>query len=110
MASREGANGLSRHGWSPDRGRSMGPSGIRRDFNFVLKKAGMRRIRFHDIRHTYASLLPGDEESLGCIKEQMGHSSIQMTVDTYGHLVPGSNRRAVNRLADPIPTSPSLMV
>jgi integrase len=79
----------------------MGPSGIRRDFNFVLKKAKMRRIRFHDARHTFASLLIGNGESLAYVKEQLGHHSIQITVDTYGHLIPGANRQAVNRLDDP---------
>jgi len=79
----------------------MGPTGVRRDFNYVLKKAKMRRIRFHDCRHTYASLLLGKGESLAYVRDQMGHSSIQITVDIYGHLVPGSNRQAVNRLDDP---------
>ena len=41
-------------------------------------------------------------------KEQMGHASVQTTVDIYGHLVPGSNRNAVNRLDDP--TEPALRV
>ncbi len=82
-------------------GTPRGASHIRRDFHAVLKKAGMRRIRFHDARHTYASLLIANRESLAYIKEQMGHSSIQITVDIYGHLVPGSNRQAVNCLDDP---------
>jgi integrase len=82
-------------------GTPMGPSGIRRDFNAVIKKAKLRRIRFHDCRHSFASLLIANGESLAYIKEQMGHSSIQITVDVYGHLVPGSNRQAVNRLDDP---------
>ena len=34
------------------------------------------------------------------MKDQLGHSSIQITVDTYGHLIPGANREAVNRLAE----------
>jgi len=42
-------------------------------------------------------------ESLAYVKEQMGHHSIQLTVDTYGHLVPGGNRQAVDRLDDPVP-------
>jgi integrase len=79
----------------------MGPSGIRRDFDKVLSKAKMRRLRFHDVRHTFASLLIANGESLAYVKDQMGHSSIQITVDIYGHLVPGSNRQAVNRLDDP---------
>ncbi|MDA2931126.1 hypothetical protein MYX84_14470 [Acidobacteria bacterium AH-259-O06] len=37
-------------------------------------------------------------ESLAYVKEQLGHSSISMTVDTYGHLVPGANREAMDRL------------
>jgi len=69
-----------------------------RVFLKLLEKAGLRRIRFHDLRHTYASLLIQNGESLVYVKEQLGHSSIKITVDVYGHLVPGSNRQAVNRL------------
>jgi integrase len=39
-------------------------------------------------------------ESLTYVKEQMGHSSINVTVDIYGHLVPGGNRQAVDKLDD----------
>ncbi len=63
-----------------------------------LTKANLRQIRFHDLRHTFASLLIQNGESLAYVKEQLGHSSIKMTVDVYGHLVPGANRQAVNRL------------
>jgi len=73
-----------------------------RYFNKCLEKAGLRRIRFHDLRHTFASLLIQNGESLAYVKEQLGHSSIKMTVDVYGHLVPGANRKAVNRLPGPI--------
>ncbi len=58
----------------------------------------MRRIRFHDLRHTFASLLLQNGESLVYVKDQLGHSSIKMTVDVYGHLVPGANRAAMDRL------------
>jgi len=71
---------------------------VRQVFWGVLKKAGLRRIRIHDIRHTFASLLLTDGASLVYVKEQLGHSSIQMTVDIYGHLIPSANRDAVNRL------------
>ncbi|MHC4067209.1 MAG: tyrosine-type recombinase/integrase [Planctomycetota bacterium] len=72
-----------------------------RVFYPLIEKADLPRFRFHDIRHTYASLLLAQGESLHYVKEQMGHASIQTTVDVYGHLVPGSNRNAVNRLDDP---------
>jgi integrase len=70
----------------------------KRHFHKCLQKAGLRRIRFHDLRHTFASLLIQNGESLTYVKEQLGHSSIKITVDVYGHLVPGANRQAVNRL------------
>jgi integrase len=69
-----------------------------RHFFRCLTKAGLRHIRFHDLRHTFASLLIQNGESLAYVKEQLGHSSIKITVDVYGHLVPGANRQAVNRL------------
>jgi integrase len=70
----------------------------RREFPKCLTNAKLRRIRFHDLRHTFASLLIQNGESLAYVKEQLGHSSIKITVDIYGHLVPGANRQAVNRL------------
>jgi hypothetical protein len=56
-----------------------------------LEHAGLRRFRFHDLRHTFGSLLIQDGASLAYVKDQMGHSSIQITVDTYGHLIPGAD-------------------
>jgi integrase len=71
-----------------------------RVFFKALEKAGLRRIRIHDLRHGFASLLIQNGESLAYVRDQLGHSSIQITVDTYGHLVPGSNRQAVAKLDD----------
>lgn len=66
----------------------------------LFAKAELRQVRIHDLRHTYASLLIAQGESLTYVKEQLGHASIQTTVDVYGHLVPGGNRAAVDRLDD----------
>lgn len=55
----------------------------------------MRQVRFHDLRHTFASLLL---QSPVYVKDQMGHCSIQVTVDLYGHLIPGGNKQAVDWL------------
>jgi hypothetical protein len=54
---------------------------------------------------TFASLLIQQGESVAYVKEQMGHSSIQITVDVYGHLVPGGNRAAFDRLDDAQPSA-----
>ena len=64
----------------------------------VLRRAGVRQVRVHDLRHTYASLLLEAGEPMLCVKEQLGHSTIQTTVDLYGHVKPGKNREAVDRL------------
>jgi integrase len=66
----------------------------------VLKAAGVRYRKPHTLRHTFASQLLANGESLVYVKEQLGHHSIRITVDIYGHLVPGSNRQAVNKLDD----------
>ncbi len=80
-------------------GGIVDPDNLRhRVFYKVLAKAELRRVRFHDLRHSYASLLLQQGESPVYVKEQMGHSSIQVTVDLYGHLIPGGNRQAVDRL------------
>ena len=80
-------------------GELVDPDHLRkRVFYGLLKASGVRKIRFHDLRHTFASLLLQQGESPVYVKEQMGHSSIQITVDLYGHLIPGGNKQAVDRL------------
>jgi integrase len=86
---------------SREGGPTDGDNFRHRVFYRLLEVADIPRLRFHDIRHTFASLLLQQGESLHYVKEQMGHASIQTTVDVYGHLIPGSNRNAVNRLDDP---------
>ncbi len=88
--------------------RQLDPSNLRKVFNHLLTAAKLRRVRFHDLRHTFASLLIEQGESLAYVKDQLGHHSIQITVDTYGHLVPGGNRQAVDRLDERVkPTEAS---
>ena len=71
-----------------------------------VERAGLRKIRFHDLRHTFGSHLIQDGAPLPYVKEQMGHSSIQVTVDIYGHLIPGADIRWMDRLDSA--TSPQL--
>jgi integrase len=88
---------------SPD-GTILDPDNLyHRYFQPVLTKTGLRRIRLHDLRHTFGSLLIQSGASIVYVKEQMGHSSIQVTVDIYGHLIPGANVSFVDRL-DEMPT------
>lgn len=91
-------------GWlfTTPKGARLEPSNLRKMFNKLLTAAELRRVRFHDLRHTFASLLIGQGESLAYVRDRLGHHSIQITVDTYGHLVPGGNRQAVDRLDEVI--------
>ena len=74
---------------SPD-GGILDPDNLyHRLFIPALTKAGIRKIRLHDLRHTFGSLLIQQGASLTYVKEQLGHASIQTTVDIYGHLIPG---------------------
>jgi integrase len=72
-----------------------------RVFNRCLERVGLRHVRFPDLRHSFASILIHDQkESMAYVKEQMGHHSIQMTVDLYGHLSPEGDKSAVDGLDD----------
>jgi integrase len=64
----------------------------------LVERAGIRRLDLHATRHTFASRLIANNENLKYISEHLGHHSIKVTVDTYGHLLPSGNRQAVNRL------------
>ena len=68
----------------------------------VVEKAGLRRIRFHDLRHTFGHLLIQAGAPLPYVRDQMGHSSIQVTADIYGHLLPGANVACIDKLDAPI--------
>lgn len=61
---------------------------IKRRFHKILKKADVKQIRFHDLRHTYASLLISKDLNFKYIQKQMGHSSFEVTMNTYAHLMP----------------------
>jgi integrase len=79
-----------------------GTSMVRNKFLPTLKWAGIPKIRFHDLRHTYASLLIDQGEQPKYIQTQMGHSSINITFDIYGHLMRGANEEAARKLGDTI--------
>lgn len=61
---------------------------VLRHFEPALRRAGLPRIRFHDLRHTAASLMIHQGLHAKAVQRQMRHSSITMTYDTYGHLFP----------------------
>jgi integrase len=75
---------------------------ISRYFDPALKDAGIERIRFHDLRHTYASLLIEQGENIKYIQTQLGHSSPTVTLNIYAHLMKKVNQEAACRLENAI--------
>jgi integrase len=71
----------------------------------LLDKAGVRHVRVHDARHTYTSLMLRRGVPIAYVSNQLGHSSISITVDLYGHFIPGADRHHVEGLADAIETA-----
>jgi integrase len=63
----------------------------------ITVKAGLAGTRFHDLRHFFASQLIANNETAAFVRDQMGHSSIKVTFDTYGHLFPGRGKEASER-------------
>lgn len=64
----------------------------------IAAKAEMTGTRFHDLRHFFASQLIAQGETPAYVRDQMGHASIQITMDTYGHLFPAARKEATARL------------
>ena len=83
---------------SPD-GEPINPDTFaQRDWARALRRAELRRIRFHDLRHTYASLLIAQGAHPKYIQAQLGHASIQTTLDRYGHLMPDAHAAEARKL------------
>jgi len=75
---------------------------IKRGFNLALESAGLRRIRWHDLRHTYATLLIDQNENIKFIQSQLGHASAQITLDRYGHVIPPDNKLVGSKLDESV--------
>lgn len=80
-------------------GAPIQPGNVWRAMSRILKAAGLPdHFSPHSLRHTYASLMLQAGESPAYVQRQLGHASIQLTVDTYGKWLPMSNQGAVDRL------------
>jgi integrase len=81
------------------------PSNLRIDFNHVLARAGLSKIRFHDLRHTAASLMLNHNVPLIVVSKILGHSKPSITLDIYGHLIydlQGEASEIMDKLVTPV--------
>lgn len=71
---------------------------VKREFLPVLAKSKTRKIRFHDLRHTNVALRIEQGQNIKYIQAQLGHASIQTTLDRYGHLIKDVNQEEAEKL------------
>ena len=82
-------------------GTLINPTNLRRrSFALLLKRAEVPRVRFHDLRHTCATLLFSRNVHPKDVQELLGHSNISITLDTYSHVIPGMRDRAARAMED----------
>ncbi|OMD43028.1 site-specific integrase [Paenibacillus odorifer] len=75
-------------------GTPLNSRNLNRTFYDLIKKAKIRRISFHSLRHTHASLMLASGEHVKIVSERLGHANIRITLDTYSHLLPNMQRDA----------------
>ncbi len=80
-------------------GRAIDPTNLTRTFTTLLRTAGLRRIRFHDLRHSTATLLLEQGVELVVIKELLGHAHIGVTATVYAHIRLRLQRDAIDTLS-----------
>ena len=93
--------------WRPDGfvfatadGGPLDPEKVTHEFRARMDRAGLDGFRLHDLRHSFATLMLAAGEHPKMVQTALGHSSIQVTMDIYGHLMPGAGKEAAARLAD----------
>ncbi|MCY7961336.1 site-specific integrase [Bacillus spizizenii] len=79
-------------------GTPLSPPNVRRTFKQISEKANLPSIRFHDLRHTHATLLLEKRIPVKVISERLGHSSINVTLNVYAHVLPHMQTEVVDML------------
>jgi integrase len=81
-------------------GKHLLPNTITHAWSKLVKHIGLKAIRFHDARHTHASIMLKQGIHPKIVQERLGHASIQITLDTYSHVAPGLQEAAANKFDD----------
>ena len=76
------------------------PAHLRQRFDKLLREAGLPDVRFHDLRHSAATILLSMGVHPKVVQEILGHSQIDMTMDTYSHVFPSMQQEVMDRLED----------
>jgi len=84
-------------------GKPLDPDMLSHDFARIAKQAGLNGVRFHDLRHTFASLMFLRGAKPKVISEALGHSSVAFTMDVYSHIIEGMQEDAMVLLDEVLP-------
>jgi len=84
-------------------GKPLDPCVLTHNFSRLCKRAGLENVRFHDLRHTFASLMLLRGAKPKVISEALGHASVAFTMDTYSHIIEGMQEDAMALLDDVLP-------
>ncbi len=79
-------------------GTPVNPDNCDQDFNRLIKKAGVKLIRIHDTRHSYATLAILNGIPINVVSQSMGHGDISTTLRTYAHVMPEQNRELARKM------------
>jgi integrase len=79
-------------------GTPLDPSNVTREFQGLLTAAQLPVVRFHDLRHTAATLLLAQGVDARTIMETLGHSQISLTLNTYSHVLPALQEAAATKM------------
>ena len=89
-------------------GTPLDARGVIRNFHRILKNAGLPRIRFHDLRHSTATLLLAQGVSPRYVSELLAHSNVSFTMQTYAHVLEKTKREVATQMdiiLSPVATS-----
>ena len=81
----------------PD-GGPIDPNDLRKPFKKIARQARLPDCRFHDLRHTHASLMLEQGVHPKIVQERLGHSTVTLTLDTYSHVVPSLQEAVAARI------------
>ena len=82
----------------PNGGMPINPNNVTRSFDVIVKRAGVRRITPHGLRHTHATMLLRQGVPAKIVSERLGHASIGITLDTYSHVLPDMQDTAADAM------------
>ncbi|MFC2072902.1 tyrosine-type recombinase/integrase [Chloroflexota bacterium] len=88
-------------------GKPIDPGVISHTFARIAKQAGLNGVRFHDLRHTFASLMLLRWAKPKVISEALGHASVAFTMDVYSHIIEGMQEDAMALLDEVLPAGVS---